>query len=607
LVINLEFLILNFELIPMAKIHKLPESLIRLIAAGEVVERPASVVKELLENSLDAGATQISVEIRGAGRTRLRVSDNGEGMSRQDAEQAFERHATSKLRSFEDLQKLATLGFRGEALPSIAAVSRLNLITRTKDSPEGWQLTLEGGKLLSESAVGAPPGTTVDVQDLFFNTPARAKFLKRDSTERSQILRTLQEQALAHPEVHFEVMLEGETHWVLSASSDQPTGQAGLRRRLADLWGESIVENLLPIEFSQGSISIRGWINSVPAHHATKAYQYFFVNRRPVQIHSLTHAIYEAYHEWLPVGRHPVFVLFFDLDPAQVDVNEHPTKREVRLSNERLLYDLLFHRIRKLFQERVDVPTLQREVPEYRSNGVSEKQLEEIFADRPGSLAMPSSYAGIPEPQYPDTATLVADSPNRPVLESPRILGQFQKLYVLVERGEELLIVDQHAAAERVLYEKLLAQARQPSSHTQPLLTPFIWELAPDQAELVKQAQSSLEKLGFELDPMGSNAVALKAIPSVFPELRQAKRFLEVFIESLKEEAHDLHENAAHEAVARAACRAAIKANDPLSLPEIEHLLQELSRCQRPMTCPHGRPTHIRLPISELHRRFRRT
>ncbi len=580
----------------MGKIHKLPESLIRLIAAGEVIERPASVLKELVENSLDAGATQIAIDIWGAGRSRIRVSDNGSGMSREDAELALDRHATSKLRSFEDLEQLASFGFRGEALPSIAAVSHLELTTREPEAKQGWRLKVDGGQIASAEMVGVPPGTTIDVQDLFFNTPARAKFMKRDSTERAHILRTVQELALAHPRVSFEITVEGKAAMKLASAVD-------VRARIDDLWDGAITDHLAPLEFKQGPLSVHGFINAVPAHQPSKTYQHLFVNRRPVQQRLLTHAIYEAYHEWLPVGRHPVFMLFLDVEPTVVDVNVHPTKREVRFSNERALYDVLFHQIRKILQGRQDVPVLSE-----MENGGNGETVQSLFTDSPAPRFFGSpSYATV-STVSPAAPVIVSDSPVHRFSDSAvRVLGQFQKVYVLAEQGDELLIIDQHAAAERVMYEKLLGQSKLSGTKTQPLLTPYVWDLPPDRAELVREALPSLAKLGFVVDTFGGNAFAVKEWPAVFPQLRNAKRFLDLFIESLEAEAHDHEENAAHETVARAACRAAIKANDVLALPEMQHLLKELAACERPMTCPHGRPTHIRLPLAELHRRFRRT
>ncbi|OGR90933.1 MAG: hypothetical protein A2992_04045 [Elusimicrobia bacterium RIFCSPLOWO2_01_FULL_59_12] len=578
----------------MGKIQKLPESLIHLIAAGEVIERPASVLKELVENSLDAGATQIAIDIWGAGRSRIRVSDNGVGMSKEDARLALERHATSKLRSFEDLQTLASFGFRGEALPSIAAVSHLELTTREPQAKQGLRLKVAGGKIISTTAVGVPPGTTLDVQDLFFNTPARAKFMKRDATERSHILRTVQELALAHPRVSFEISVDGKAAMHLTQAAD-------LRTRIRDLWDVSITDTLVPLEFSQGPASVHGFINKIPAHQPTKSYQHLFVNDRPVHQRVLTHAIYEAYHEWLPVGRHPVFMLFLKVDPSVVDVNVHPAKREVRFANDLMLYDLLFHHIRKDLQAGQDVPVMKHKAPSPRAGEGWDGGYQQPLMPPPASV--------LPHPEGGRSVSVVADAP--PAIKkldaTVRILGQYRKVYVLAEQGDDLLLIDQHAAAERVLYEKLLDQSRTEGAKRQPLLTPYVWDLPPDRLEIVRDAQPALEKLGFVLDAFGGNSLVLKECPAVFPQLKQAKRFLDVFIESLEAESYDPQENAAHEAVARAACRAAIKANDALAGPEMQHLLKELAACQRPMTCPHGRPTHIRLPLSELHHRFRRS
>ncbi len=598
------------------KVHKLPESLIRLIAAGEVIERPASVVKELVENSLDAGATQITIEIWGAGRTNIRVTDNGEGMTREDAELALDRHATSKLSNLDDLHKIMTFGFRGEALPSIAAVSRLELTTCTVEEPDGFKIKLEGGKVLASTMIGAPKGTTINVADLFFNTPARSKFLKRDSTERSHILRTLQELALAHPQTGFDVTLEGKSTMNLPQGSD-------IRLRLIDLWGSETVSSLLWFEFDEGAVSGRGFINKVPAHSASRNTQYLFVNGRPVQQRALQHAIYEAYHEWLPIGRHPVFALFIEVDPAIVDVNVHPTKREVRFSKERMLYDLLYARIRKMFEVHHTTPLAPsgdraRPTVPY---GTGEPRVKGDVYAAADLFQQPSKETVIAEPLTPALSPLTpqssSESVNDPVAEAGRgsitdaapirILGQFNEVYVLAEQGNELLIIDQHAAGERVMYEKLLKRALKPKTASQPLLTPYIWELANDQAVLIEDLLPDLRKLGFEIESFGGKSFALKALPADFPEMRQVKRFLDGFLDSIQTESSHAEETARHAAVARAACRAAVKANDYLALEEMSQLLKELAACERPMTCPHGRPTHIRLPLAELHRKFRRT
>ncbi|MFA5974678.1 MAG: DNA mismatch repair endonuclease MutL [Elusimicrobiota bacterium] len=573
----------------MGKIQKLPESLIRLIAAGEVIERPASVLKELIENSLDAKATRIDIVIWEAGRTRLRVSDDGEGMTREDAELALDRHATSKLKAFDDLHALATFGFRGEALPSIAAVSRLELTTRTRHDPQGWRLRVEGGRLSDGTAVGGPPGTTLDVQDLFFNTPVREKFLKRDSTERTRLLKTVQEIAIAHPSVRWSLSFDGKMILELAATQE-------LRERLSDLWGLPVVEKLIPLEFKQGPCAVHGFVNAIPGHHATKAFQLLYVNQRPVQQRMLTHAIYEAYHEWLPVGRHPVFVLFLDIDPALVDVNVHPTKREVRFSDERALYDLLFTKIRERFKEFASIPVMMGQ-PSSTAFSLRGQERREAPSSLQTDLVADA-----------DPALMTVESEGAlPLSSKPKFLGQFQKLYLLIEQNDELLIVDQHAAAERVLFERLLDQSSTNVPPRQPLLSPVLWDVTPAQAETLRTYRDDFERLGFYLEPFGPKTFALKEWPVALPESRQAKRFLEEVIEALSVERPTDRTQIQHEIAARAACRAAVMANDSMSAPEVEKLLSDLSACERPMTCPHGRPTHIRLPLAELNRRFKRT
>lgn len=578
----------------MGKILKLPESLIRLIAAGEVIERPASVVKELVENSLDAGATSLSIDLSSAGRTRIRVSDDGIGMTREDAEMALDRHATSKLHDFNDLQRISTFGFRGEALPSIAAVSRLELSTRPEGADQGWVLRLEGGKLLSAKATGMPWGTAVDVQDLFFNTPARAKFLKRDSTERSQILKTLQEMALAHPAVRFEVVMDEKT--ILSLAPSRELGG-----RISDLWGLSVAEHLVAVDVSRGPCTIHGFVNAIPAHHPTKAYQVLFVNQRPVFQRMLNHAVYEAYREWLPVGRHPVYCLFIDLDPALVDVNVHPTKREVRIADERAVYHVLYTHLRSLHSGR------REDVPEYRSrpSPPSVKSLPSPAPTLHESAA--ALLAQAPEPLVSDDL-FKSPAPAAPLAEwaQMRYLGQFQKVYLLFELGEELILVDQHAAAERVLYERLLAQVSTQNVARQGLLTPLLWDVPPAQAETVRSFLPELAAMGFLLEEFGPSSFALKEWPAVLPETKQAKRFLEEVLEGFQNEKPTSRTEIQHQIAARAACRAAVMANDAMSSREVTQLLEDLSACEHPMTCPHGRPTHIRLTLIELHRRFRR-
>ncbi len=554
-----------------------------------MIERPASVIKELVENSLDAHAKSIHVDLWGAGRTRIRVSDDGDGMSLEDAVTALERHATSKLSAFSDLEAMATFGFRGEALPSIAAVSRLDLTTRLQDTNEGWTLKLEGGKLLSKTLSGSPAGTTIDVQDLFFNTPARSKFLKRDSTERSYVLKTLQEIALAHPSVRFEVSMDGKK--MMSLAPTQKLGE-----RVAELWGLEAATSLVALQVTKGPCTLTGLVSGIEAHHATRAYQALFINDRPVQQRNVNHAVYEAYREWLPVGRHPVYCLFVQIDPTLIDVNVHPTKREVRISDERALYDLVYSSIRNLFKTgEVTFSSGDKAWPEgLRMRGTVIQGAISLQA----TLEMPS----LPLAQASPTGKGNTTSQ----FAQLRYLGQFQKLYLLFEEGEQLLMLDQHAACERVLYEKILTQVANGHVSRQALLAPLLWDVSPAQAEIMRSHLAALSSLGFELEAFGPHTFALKEWPAVLPETQHAKRFLEEILEKFEGEKPQTVADVQHQIAASAACRASIMANDTVSMEEAVRLLEDLSACERPMTCPHGRPTQIRLPVTDFHTRFRR-
>lgn len=560
----------------MSTIRKLPESLVRLIAAGEVIERPASVVKELLENSLDAGATHLTLEIWGAGLARMRLTDNGSGMTPEDARLALERHATSKLREFDDLHRLTTFGFRGEALPSVAAVSRLEVTTRTAGAQEAFRIRVEEGRVLSAGPAGAAPGTTMDVCDLFFNTPARAKFLKRDATERSHILRVVQELSLVHPRVSFDVSFEGQPVLSLRAST--------LRERLFDLWGDA-ASRLIAVESAAGPLSIRGLISDAEGHQATRSHQIFFVNDRPVQGKSLQHAVYEALRDQLPVGRHPAFALFLDLDPFLVDVNVHPAKREVRFADERAVHDVLYRVVRER------LTPLKAPSPVPRPSGAWE---------RDGVRAAEHALSLF------STASMVADAPAREPLTSVRFLGQFERVYLLFDDQGTLVLMDQHAAAERVIYEKLLADIRQGEPARQVLLAPLLWDVPADRHPLIQTLAPELGRFGFELDFFGGRSWTLKAVPVSLSRLADSRRFLEELVDQVESESSADRTTLEHRIAAKAACRAAIMAGDPITGAEAERLWGDWSHCERAATCPHGRPTTWRITLTELHQRFRR-
>jgi DNA mismatch repair protein MutL len=584
---------------------KLSEDIVRGIAAGEVVERPAAVLKELLENALDAGARRIDVEWTGAGRERLRITDDGSGMSPEDARLSLERHATSKIRHLDDLSRVSTYGFRGEALPSIAAVSRLTLLTRPADRAEAWSLRVEGGRVLRDGPAGGPPGTTITVEDLFFNTPARLKFLKSDGTEKGQLLRTLEDMSLAAPAVAFHLTAEGRDRLNLAAGAG--TDLLGeLRERLSLLWGEDRTRALRPVRAEGRFLSLHGWVSDVQSPEATSRNQRFFINGRVIVNRRLTHALYDAYRGRLFVGRHPVAALFWTIDPSYVDVNVHPTKREVRLSNEEAIWDFT----RRALQEALSVESTPPEALRPSIAGdVAPSRWEATWAS---ARAFPAS----PPPRLAESrAALELQAPRpEPEREGGLPLEEFRRLtfqpllqmdatYLLVRAEDRLFIFDQHAAAERVLYERLVQDGRSAVPRRQVLLLPWVWEPEGSLAALVRERREDFLALGYDLEPFGADSFRVNAVPAALGDSPKVRDHLE----GLAEDLLTGRDMAGREAfLVRAACRGAVMAGTPLAVPEMDRLVRDLQACLSPWTCPHGRPTFLRLSPDELAKRFRR-
>jgi DNA mismatch repair protein MutL len=603
-----------------AHVLKLNEDIIRGIAAGEVVERPASVLKELMENSLDAGAGRIDVEWREAGRKRLRVSDDGEGMTPEDARLSLERHATSKIRNLDDLERVGTFGFRGEALPSIMAVSRFELLTRRADAPEAWALRAEAGRVTFDGPAGAPGGTSVTADDLFFAVPARLKFLKSDPTERSLLFRAVEDAAWAAPRTAFRVISEGKAALSLPALGGEETG---MMERLESLWGVDRAQSLKPVDESGRFMRVRGWVSDVNAPQSTARYQRFFVNQRVVTSRRLSHALYDGYRGRLLVGRHPAALLFIEVDPTLVDVNVHPAKREVRLSHESEVHDFLSRAIQKALgrsvqprtvfgapRDDLDVPPEFSPLPTGISSGVSR-----------GSFAAPKFQRG------PSTAEVQAafavqsplsffPGPGGDRLESSQELtpeyfreakfepvAQLYATYILARVEENYFLFDQHAAAERVLYEVLSEKAATGIPAKQSLLLPWVWEPSPEASAVVLAQKMDFERLGYSLEPFGGNAWRILAVPAALAEGDKVRSLLEGLVDDILAGRIPRGWDAL---VTRAACRGSVKAGDPLALPEMGHLIQELQRAPRPWTCPHGRPAFLRFSDDDLAKRFHR-
>ncbi|MGD9725537.1 MAG: DNA mismatch repair endonuclease MutL [Nitrospiraceae bacterium] len=591
----------------LSKIHVLPSEVIGRIAAGEVVERPAAVVKELIENSLDAGSTSIAVEIQDGGLGLIRVTDNGEGMSRQDAVLAFERHATSKLRSDADLDTVQTLGFRGEALPSIAAVSRVRITTAVPGQQVGTRISIAGGGVETVEDVACVPGTRIDVQSLFFNTPARKKFLKTPATEFSHITQAVQQASLAWPQVHFKLTHNGYEVLNCPAVSRH-------RDRIAQIYRDAFVDRTLEVDAEQQGFGIKGYIVDPVRARATKAPQDLFVNRRPIRNPTVLHALSDGYSAFLAKGHHPVFVLFMDLDSRRVDVNVHPMKREVRFVDAETVHRVVRSAVRETLGSRVtamsppDVPLEAGNLSqlEQRSDGQLMSRPLDVMSDRRGRPSAPvpegADLSGI------QSALIAEGSPAYQESHDAVIpLGQMARTFLVAQVGEELHVVDQHTAHERVLFERLRKQWRDRLLVSQPLLLPQSIEVSAQQAEVIQTHAADLDQLGLSIEPFGSGACLVRALPAILAHA-DAEALVHDLVEDLAQwDSLSSLEERVTPIMASLACHGAVRAGRSMALPEIKRLVEEWVEEGRIMTCPHGRRVAFRLSVDELARMFNRT
>jgi DNA mismatch repair protein MutL len=556
-----------------SRIRRLPEHLINKIAAGEVVERPASVVKELVENALDAEARGITVDLRDGGAALIRVSDDGHGMSPDELVLALERHATSKLAGDEDLDAIGTLGFRGEALPAICAVSRFTLTSVTRGATDGLRLSGAGGTIDQRLSVPADPGTTVEVSDLFFNTPARLKFLKSPSTELAACLRMLTHLALAQPAVQFRVTHGGRA--VLTAPAAR-----NLEARVGALWGWEVATRLLPVERVEHGVSVRGLTAPPDLSRGGRDDVVVVVNGRPVRDPALWQAVVNAYRPLLPRDRFPMVVLAVGVPLADVDVNVHPTKAWVRFRHPRLVQEMVAAALGEALRRHAVVPAV-----ELASRPLSATTAENLDA---------SGDAG-----------LLFAEPARPYAHHSfgRVLGQVQDTFIVASSDQEVFFVDQHAAHERVIFERLTAQLAAGTPPAQTLLFPQPLSLAPAARILLERCREPLERLGFAFEAFGGDSVVLRAVPSVL-EGDEPKRLVESALDELS--GAKPGEPVLDRVLAFVACRAAIKAPAALERPEMERLVAELGATASPYFCPHGRPTMSRLALADVRREVRR-
>ncbi len=585
----------------MNRIGILPPEVASKIAAGEVITRPASVIKELVENALDAGARTISVEIAEGGCRQIRVTDDGCGMWPAEAPLSLLRHATSKLRQDGDLLFLKTMGFRGEALPSIAAISRLELCTRSPELELGCRLYVEGGEVRENSPWAGPAGTQVTAADLFYNTPARRKFLRSQAAEQGQILELLRHLALGYPEIHFQVQAQGKTLFQTPAHAD-------LRERLAALLGLEWADKMLTLDLPGPGLRVTGLISSPDQNLASPKYQFLLVNRRIVSDRLLAGALKQAYQGLLPRGRHPVFIMHLETAPEQVDINVHPAKAEVRFKDSGRVYALVLTAVRQALE-----PTQKPGRQEFSSQWLSppalpvqESRPTELFTDLP-----PLPPGLVPTPT-PPTATPAPPAPEAPAPDTSwrfadlTVLGQLQETYILAQAPEGLLIIDQHAAHERVLFEMLTSSPGQAGGPRQTLLFPLAVELDPESVAWVEAHLAELRDAGLELEPFGGSTFLVRAVPACLAAQDLQSLVPEMVADLALWPRRPDDNQLRHRLHLTMACRGAIKAGHRLSPEEMHHLLTQLDALAVSSHCPHGRPLWRLLTMPEIRQNFRR-
>jgi len=606
------------------RITILPETLTNKIAAGEVVERPASVIKELIENSLDAGATDINVEIAAGGRRLIRITDNGHGMSREDALLSLERHATSKIKTDSDLDAIHTLGFRGEALPSIASVSRFRLASREPGNPEGTEIIVEGGKVRDVKACGMAPGTVITVEQLFFNIPARLKFLKSTETEAGHVGDTVARMAVSRPGVAFTCVSDGRELLRVQRSD--------LSRRLAQALGKGAAADLHGVESSNNGITVTGFISGPAVVRSTTGAMFTYINGRFVRDRVVQHAIMQAYRGVIDRGRYPVVALFIELPSTEVDVNVHPTKHEVRFRHQSAVHDALQAALEEVLRHSPWLPRRPEKPSEPPAPATSQAYRERIAAAAQASLAMPrrepSFHATAYEKPGNEGAAATSPTPAEPVAvhepvapfaqeATPReqqgyfsslaIIGQFHGEYIVCQSGDELVIIDQHAASERVAYQRLRQQCTAGGVESQRLLFPETLELSFSETALAERFKTELAGIGFELEPFGGNTVILAAMPRMAAGNNGMRLVRDILGELGQLGTSVAFQEAMDDLLARIACHSVVRGVHPLDNRQIKELLVSMDETDFAASCPHGRPVFHTIPLGEIEKIFKRT
>lgn len=607
------------------RITLLDEHTANRIAAGEVVERPASVVKELIENSIDAGASSITVTLEEGGKELIKITDNGCGMTREDAVLSLQRHATSKISTADDLDSISTLGFRGEALPSIASVSVMEIVTKHEAEADGVRVEIEAGTITNLESVGVPQGTTISVRKLFFNTPARLKFLKSAQTEQGHITDLIGRFAMAYPSIHFRL-----THNSREMLSSPATGKP--LNSITQVLGKDIAKQLAPISFETPAMRVSGFVSNASLTRINRNYQIFFVNGRPVRSKSMTHALDQAYRGLLQPGRYPVAIVFLDVTPELVDVNVHPTKAEVKFSSEQEVHSAVHRAVNAVLMAGAAAPTIlgdpiQRvsqslslapDPPQFhqgtlidRPNVVDLKAFQEALAQRRATtgeqvdpfvwergVGVPVEESPVPEADF-DAIRTVA-------LSGVKVIGQARNTYIVAQCDDGVLVIDQHVAHERVLFDRMIETDEARRIAVQGLVIPLALSLSAKEAAIVSQRLDQLRQAGFELEPFGGDTFMVRGAPaSIKPA--DAEAVLRDMISELVDLSVTKHLLVkAEQVLITACCKMAVKAGDPLSVEEMNQLVADLLKCKNPFTCPHGRPVIVSLSNWELDRKFRR-
>lgn len=608
----------------MPTIKILPENLMNQIAAGEVIERPASVVKELLENSLDAGATHITIEVQDGGDTFLRLTDDGIGMDKEDAVLALERHATSKIASAEDLFNIRTLGFRGEALASIASVSYLLLQTKKRGETEGTMVKVEGGKVEKVKSVGVPEGTQIEIKQLFYNTPARKKYLKNSVTEYNHIFNAVSGLALSFPRVAFQLVHNDKIVFDLPAAPDYFT-------RIRALMGKTLADELIPVFYGHTRIQLEGFIGKPMTARSNRNGQYLFVNNREVKSHVLSYAVKESYYSLLPKEKYPVFFLYFTIDPQLIDVNVHPRKLEVRFQDEREIFRITTQACQKALQDHVLAPkilgndsvslSIHRQQSSLEKNARADSEVQKKSPLSPELVAAALSFTEKFSGEHGDEQKLSGSarfsSPAQPFASlDPALLrektagilplAQLANSYILCQQNEELVIIDQHAAHERIRYTELVAEFEHQQKQLQPLLTPLQLELSQSDINALEQNKDLFQNLGFEIESFGGATYTVQSVPAYLAKENIQKTVLGLLDDLSSQTQKGNFQKRKERSLIFMACRTAKKFGDPLTAQEQRSLIDQLMTLDLPYTCPHGRPTMVTLSFEELKKRFKR-